>query len=43
MKYTNEELELLDSIENKNVESIAFDNATLKTMGYSTNKLELKL
>ena len=36
MKYTNEELELLDSLENENLESVAFDNAALKTMATET-------
>jgi predicted DNA binding CopG/RHH family protein len=36
MKYTNEELELLDSIENESVESIDFDNDALKIMAEET-------
>ena len=36
MKYDMDELELLDAIEGGGVESIPFDNATIKTMATTT-------
>jgi predicted DNA binding CopG/RHH family protein len=36
MKYTDEELELLEAVENKSVESIDFDNDLLKEMAGET-------
>jgi predicted DNA binding CopG/RHH family protein len=39
MKYTKDELELLENIENKKVESVDFDNEKLKNM--ATQTLEL--
>ena len=36
MKYTDEELELLESIEENQPESVSFDNDALKTMAGDT-------
>jgi len=36
MKYTDEELELLDAIETQKPEQVAFDNEVLKTMAKDT-------
>ena len=36
MKYTDEELELLDAIETQELEQVAFDNEALKAMAKDT-------
>ena len=46
MKYNNEELEILEAIENQNVESVPFDNETIKqhasdTLSYLSQKKQI--
>ena len=48
MKYDNEELEILKAIENQNVESVPFDNETIKqhasdTLGYLSQKKQISI
>ncbi len=48
MKYTNEELELLNEIENSNIKSVPFDNEHLKeiakdTLDYLNEKKQISI
>ncbi|MEA3554661.1 MAG: hypothetical protein U9R39_09745 [Campylobacterota bacterium] len=36
MNYDNDELELLESIENDNIEKVKFDNKAIKNMAFNT-------
>jgi predicted DNA binding CopG/RHH family protein len=38
MVYTDEELEIVDAIENDKLQSVPFDNESIKKMAYKTHK-----
>ena len=48
MRYDNKELEILEAIENENIESIPFDNETIKqhaskTLKYLSQKKQISI